>query len=213
MSIANASISPYRSFASRPRFGNIAVQPNGQGHEIQSLIAQLGVKSSKQPSADGLVQMDEPLIDNIAAYGEQAIPYLAAFFNRPQPPIALAEGIYAAQKLAQNKVKGVETLYGYLSRYNASPNPLIQTYLAGFYRRIDQPAAFGPMLGTMIQQSVYNYPLQGDPNRNISEEVGGSVLKIIAKESAKETVKMLLPYLAQLQAPQPATNAFQTSTP
>lgn len=183
------------------------------GQDIQGLIAQLGVQAGERMAENGLLPIDEPLVEAIVAHGEEAILPLMAFFTHPQESVALAEGIYAAQRLAENGVKGVDTLYGPLSRYNASPDALIQIYLAGFYRTIDEPAAFGPLLGTLIHHSLRHYPAQGEPNTNIIEEVGGAILQILARESAKETVKMLLPYLAQLQTPQPATNAFQTPTP
>ena len=172
--------------------------------DIQDLIAELGNENGKDISPDTLVPMNELLIDAIVAYRERAILPLMKFFNQPQRSFALAEGLYTAQKLAENNVKGVETLYGPISRYNASPDALVQIYLAGFYRSIDEPAAFGPLLGTLIRQSVYNYPSQGEPNSNIAEEVGGAILQILARESAKETMKMLRPYLSKLEAVQPA---------
>jgi len=77
----------------------------------------------------------------------------------------------------QNNIKKAKDLYPVLSKYNSTRNPNIQTYLAGIYRKIKVPDAFGPLWAMLIQNSINphkNCPF--DPN----EEIGGAILDYMA---------------------------------
>lgn len=68
-------------------------------------------------------------------------------------------------------------LYPKLSKYNNNKNPNIQTFLAGIYRKIKVPDAFGPLCVMLIQNAI-NPPqdCHFDPN----EEIGGAILDYLA---------------------------------
>jgi len=161
------------------------------------LVARLGSRTQILPN--GLIEFDEPLITQITHFHERAIPPLVAMFKKPPSDRALLEGIRVAEKLADAHTPGVESLYAPLSRWNTHPNPLIQIYLAGLYRRLNLPATVGPMMATLIHQSVMNYPAQGSPANNITEEVGGTILQQFADTTAQSVMKQLMPWLLQME--------------
>ena len=68
-----------------------------------------------------------------------------------------------------------ELIIGVLN--NNTKNPNIQTYLAGIYRKIKVPDAFGPLCVMLIQNAI-NPPqnCHFDPN----EEIGGAILDYLA---------------------------------
>ncbi len=162
------------------------------------LVKRLG--SRTKILSDGLMQFDEPLIDRIARLKKAAISPLASLFRQPPSQAALIEGIRVADRLAEAHVPGVETLYASLSQWNTSPDPLVQIYLAGLYRRLNLPATVGPMMATLVHQSLVNYPAQGSPAKNITEEVGGTILQQFADTTAQSVLKQLKPWLDQMQS-------------
>ncbi len=174
-----------------------AVRPAANAAGLVSLCSQLGQGLSVRP--DGTLQPNEPLIRSIIQYREAAVPLLSnilsqAGYGIPYPSVAtIVETLYTAQRLAQSGVN-TESLYPAASRLNTHPDPLVQIYLAGLYRQLREPAAFGPMLTTLINHAVTQYP-QAPSSWNVSEEVGGTVLQQIANRTAEETVRRLQPYL------------------
>ncbi len=169
---------------------------------LGSLIRQLGQQTRISPQ--GIVQLNTPLIQAIVSYKSQAVPLLGNFLqqqvfeinqNRPQKLPQVIEALYTADQLLEAGVVEAGELYGITSALNTHPNPILQIYLAGFYRKLNRPEAFGPMLSSLVHQAQTQY-YQPLPMLNPSEEVGGTVLSMIAKASAQETVKQLLPYLS-----------------
>ncbi|MBY0451150.1 MAG: hypothetical protein K2X01_11055 [Cyanobacteria bacterium] len=185
----------------RPSIGQFqhsgAVRPATNTTSLVSLCSQLGQGLSARP--DGTLLPNEPLIRSIIQYRDAAVPVLSNILNQagygiPYPSVpAIVETLYTAQRLAQAGVN-TESLYPAASRLNTHPDPLVQIYLAGFYRQLKEPAAFGPMLSTLINQAVTQYP-HPLSSWNVSEEVGGTVLQQIANRTAEETVRRLQPYL------------------
>lgn len=161
------------------------------------LVGRLGSRTQVLPN--GLIEFDEPLMTQIVHFHERAIPALAAMFKHPPSDLALLEGIRVAEKLADTNTPGVETLYAPLSQWNTHPNPMIQIYLAGLYRRLNLPATVGPMLATLMHQSMTNYQAQGSPMQNITEEVGGTILQQFADTTAKSVMTQLAPWLLQME--------------
>ena len=88
----------------------------------------------------------------------------------------IIESLFVVDKMIDKKTKNIEKLYPALSRFNQSQCPHIQTLLAGIYRKIQVPDAFGPLVNMLIQNSKNQYPKPlFDPN----EEIGGAILKYI----------------------------------
>jgi hypothetical protein len=162
------------------------------------LMAQLGRQT--RIDANGLVRMNQPLIAAIVNHREKAVPALADFLDRhlkaPRPhPLVLAEALMTAQKLAEAETPGVQSLYGIASRLNSWPDPIVQTYLGGFYEKLKNEESFGPALSTLVNMAVTRYP-RPNPGRKISidppESMGGAVLSLIAHKTAQETVRQLI---------------------
>ena len=87
------------------------------------------------------------------------------------------EDLYRLNLMLDEGNKDVAELYPTLSKYNDTNSPNIQTYLAGIYRKIKVPDAFGPLCAMLIRNSI-NPPKDCpfDPN----EEIGGAILDYLA---------------------------------
>ena len=94
----------------------------------------------------------------------------------------ILESLYITDKLIDNGVKGVEKMYPALSRFNCTRSPYIQTFLAGIYRKLLIPDAFGPLCAMLLRNSFATKPLANfDPN----EEVGGAILQYMTRFNKK----------------------------
>ena len=94
----------------------------------------------------------------------------------PQSEEDVLESLCALNLLIDEGEKNADKLYPTLSRYNSSKNPNIQTYLAGIYRKIKVPDAFGPLCAMLIRNSLNPPETSFDPN----EEIGGAILDYLA---------------------------------
>ena len=74
-------------------------------------------------------------------------------------------------------INEVKKIYPSLSKYNRTKDPNIQTLLAGVYRKIKVPDAFGPLVVMLIQNAL-NPPTDCDFDSN--EEIGGAILDYLA---------------------------------
>ena len=74
-------------------------------------------------------------------------------------------------------IEETKMLYPVLAKYNNTRSPNIQTYLAGVYRKIKVPDAFGPLCVMLIQNAINPHKdCYFDPN----EEIGGAILDYLA---------------------------------
>ena len=97
--------------------------------------------------------------------------------ENPTSEDEVIEDLYILNCMLDEGEKKVADLYPTLSKYNNTKNPNIQTFLAGIYRKIKVPDAFGPLCVMLIQNAIN--PLQDchfDPN----EEIGGAILDYLA---------------------------------
>lgn len=164
-----------------------------------TLIAQLGLKTVV--SFDGKVQYNEPLVQSIVNCGTMAFPALKTLFLGTANTGALLEGLYVAGKMADAQVPGMAQLYPSLTRWNSHPDPNIQMHLARFYRKINEPKTFGPMLSTAVNYAVNQYPMISSPAYNVIEEVGKTLLSQLVSLTAQETVRQMIfyqPYMQQM---------------
>ena len=95
----------------------------------------------------------------------------------PNSEEEVVEDLYILNTMLDEGEVAVANLYPELSKYNNSKNPNIQTFLAGIYRKIKIPDAFGPLCVMLIQNAI-NPPqnCNFDPN----EEIGGAILDYLA---------------------------------
>ena len=97
--------------------------------------------------------------------------------ENPSSEDEVLEDLYTLNLMLDNGEKDVIKLYPTLSRYNDTNSPNIQTYLAGIYRKIKVPDAFGPLCAMLIRNAI-NPPK--DCNFDPNEEIGGAILDYLA---------------------------------
>jgi len=120
---------------------------------------------------------DKDSVDLIVNKKEQAIPQIKQSLEKPVSEDEVLINLYALNCMLDEGVSGIDELYPTLSKYNNTTSPNIQTYLAGIYRKIKVPDAFGPLCAMLIRNAV-NPPAnqEFDPN----EEIGGAILDYLA---------------------------------
>ena len=107
----------------------------------------------------------------------KTLPEIKTSLENPKSEEEVLEDLYVLNIMLDDGNKDIAELYPTLSKYNNSESPNIQTYLAGIYRKIKVPDAFGPLCAMLIRNST-NPPkdCQFDPN----EEIGGAILDYLA---------------------------------
>lgn len=121
---------------------------------------------------------DKNEVDYFVRQKENALPYLTDILTHSNHEAQITETLYILDRMIDNGTKGIDKLYPVFSRFNNTNSPNIQTFLAGIYRKIQVPDAFGPLVKMLIQNSLQpNNPNQTfDPN----EEIGGVILSYIS---------------------------------
>lgn len=129
---------------------------------------------NKQPNYN---VFNETKVDIFVKQKEAALPYLREILLHSMNEEQIIETLYILNKSIDSGTKGVDKIYYALSRFNNTQSPGIQTYLAGIYRKIQVPDAFGVLVRMLIQNSIkpaIDAPF--DPN----EEIGGAILSYIS---------------------------------
>lgn len=121
---------------------------------------------------------DQNKVDYFVKQKENALPYLTDILEHSNNEAQVTETLYIMDRMLDNGTKGIDKLYPVFSRFNETQSPNIQTFLAGIYRKIQVPDAFGPLCKMLIQNSMKpNNPAQTfDPN----EEIGGAILSYLS---------------------------------
>ncbi len=121
---------------------------------------------------------DNNEVDYFVKQRENALPYLSDILIHSNNEAQVTEALYVMNRLHDSGVKGIEKLYPIFARFNNTESPNIQTFLAGIYRKIQVPDAFGPLVNMLIKNSLKpNNPNQTfDPN----EEIGGAILSYLS---------------------------------
>ena len=97
--------------------------------------------------------------------------------ENPASEEEVLEDLYTLNLMLDEGNQEVKELYPTLSKYNNTNSPNVQTYLAGIYRKIKVPDAFGPLCAMLIRNSI-NPPK--DPQFDPNEEIGGAILDYLA---------------------------------
>jgi len=113
--------------------------------------------------------------DYFVSQKEASLPYLADVLRMSNNEKQIVETLYILNKMLDEGVKGVDKMYPVLARFNNTKSPNIQTFLAGIYRKIQVPDAFGPLVKMLIQNSLNPQTSNFDPN----EEIGGAILSYL----------------------------------
>ena len=105
------------------------------------------------------------------------IAVLKASLENPASKDEIVEDLYILNLMLDEGNEKVAELYPTLSKYNDTRDPNIQTFLAGIYRKIKVPDAFGPLCVMLIQNAINPHKdCSFDPN----EEIGGAILDYLA---------------------------------
>ena len=122
------------------------------------------------------IMVDPVKVDYFVKQKENALPYITDVLTKSNNEAEITETLYITDRLIENGTKGVDNMYPVLSRFNNTNSPNIQTFLAGIYRKIQVPDAFGPLVAMLFRNSVNPQPSNFDPN----EEIGGAILAYLS---------------------------------
>ncbi len=121
--------------------------------------------------------VDQNKLDVFVKQGENALPYITDVLLHSNNEVQITETLYILDRMIDNGAKNIDKLYPVLSRFNNTKSPNIQTFLAGIYRKIQVPDAFGPLVKMLIQNAINPVPTPFfDPN----EEIGGAILSYLS---------------------------------
>ena len=121
--------------------------------------------------------VDQNKVDVFVKQGESALPYISDVLSHSNNEEQITETLYILDRMIDSGTKNIDKMYPVLSRFNNTRSPNIQTFLAGIYRKIQVPDAFGPLVKMLIQNSQNPYPNAFfDPN----EEIGGAILSYLS---------------------------------
>lgn len=128
------------------------------------------------------ILVDNNKVDTFVKQGENALPYISDVLQHSNNETQITETLYILDRMIDGGVKNIDKMYPVLSRFNNAKSPNIQTFLAGIYRKIQVPDAFGPLVKMLVQNSLNPNPSPFfDPN----EEIGGAILSYISPEFRK----------------------------
>lgn len=121
---------------------------------------------------------DKNEVDYFVKQKENALPYLTDILEHSNNEAQVTETLYIMDRMIDNGTKGIDKLYPVFAKFNNTKSPNIQTFLAGIYRKIQVPDAFGPLVKMLIQNSMESQNPQQhfDPN----EEIGGAILSYLS---------------------------------
>ncbi len=129
---------------------------------------------------------NEMRVNTLAKEGKNALPYLKEYLKTSNDEKGVLEALSVIDKMADNKVDGLDKMYPYLSRFNNTNSPDIQVMLSGIYRKILVPDAFGPLCKMLHKQIVYPNSKYFDP----TEETGGAILEYLRSYGAQNLYKI-----------------------
>lgn len=118
------------------------------------------------------VLVDQAKVDYFVRQREQALPYIAEILGHSNNEAQITETLYIFNRMLDEGVNDTKRMYPVLARFNNTQSPNIQTFLAGIYRKMQIPDAFGPLVKMLIQNSMRPQTSNFDPN----EEIGGAIL-------------------------------------
>lgn len=136
-------------------------------------IFQLGQGVEMPNSKRNYCKFNEERVNEILKNPNEALPLVDNFLNNAKSEAQVVEALYVVDRMAENKIEGVDKLYPTLSKFNRTTSPNIQVLLAGIYRKTLVPDAYGPLHRMLAQQIFYPNSPYFDP----TEEIGGAILE------------------------------------
>lgn len=145
-----------------------------------NLLPQLGKNVSLPNKDHNYTIYNQRLVKELCAKREKALPFLDNFLKTTNDEKAVCEALYTIDRMCDLKVKGIDKMYGTLSRFNRTDSPNIQVLLAGIYRKTQVPDGFGPLVNMLVANTQKAPHPYFDP----SEEIGGAILEYIKNYSS-----------------------------
>lgn len=121
---------------------------------------------------------DKNEVDYFVKQKENALPYLSDILMHSNNEGQVTETLYIIDRMLDNGTKGIDKMYPVFSKFNDTNSANIQTYLAGIYRKIQVPDAFGPLCKMLIKNSMQ--PDSTNKTFDPDEEIGGAILSYIS---------------------------------
>ena len=155
-----------------------SVQPYNNIAQMPYIMPPVNSQNSIQmpQGARNHILVDPVKVDYFVKQKENALPYITNILANSDNEAEITETLYITDRLIENGTKGIEKMYPVLSRFNNTNSANIQTFLAGIYRKIQVPDAFGPLVAMLFRNSVNPPQTNFDPN----EEIGGAILAYIS---------------------------------
>ena len=124
----------------------------------------------------------ESKVDLFVKIDKYALPLISETLQKSNNEAEVTENLYILDRMLDSGCQNIDKMYPVLSRFNNTKSPNIQTFLAGIYRKIQVPDAFGPLVKMLIQNSIN--PM-GSPYFDANEEIGGAILSYLSDRFRK----------------------------
>lgn len=106
---------------------------------------------------------DEKKVNYYVSQKERALPYLKKILQTSQDEKEIIEALYILDRMIDEGTKGIPAMYPILAKFNNTESPNIQSFLAGIYRKIQVPDAFGPLVAMLIRNSISTWAKEHHP--------------------------------------------------
>ena len=136
-------------------------------------VLRLGIGVEMPNPERNYCKFNEDRVNEILKNPDEALPVIELFLNNAHTEKQVLEALYVVDRMAEEKIEGVDKLYPTLSKFNRTTSPNIQVMLSGIYRKTLVPDAYGPLHRMLYQQIVYPNSPYFDP----TEEIGGAILE------------------------------------
>lgn len=152
---------------------------------LSTLIPQIGMAVQLPDGNRNYTLFNQNLVKQITDYKEAALPHLWNYLSVVQEEKQAAEGLYILDRMIEAGVKGIDKFYPVICRFDRTSSPTIQVLLAGIYRKIKVPDAFGPLMSMLIKNTFQPPNVSFDPN----QEIGGALLELLRNNAANDLYK------------------------
>ena len=148
-------------------------------------VLRLGIGVEMPNPERNYCKFNEDRVNEILKNPDEALPVIELFLNNAHTEKQVLEALYVVDRMAEEKIEGVDKLYPTLSKFNRTTSPNIQVMLSGIYRKTLVPDAYGPLHRMLYQQIVYPNSPYFDP----TEEIGGAILEYNRSYGVKNLYK------------------------
>lgn len=142
---------------------------------IQNNVARLGQNVTFPNAQRNYCTYDDKKTTELVNAAEEALPYIDTFLKSATTEEQVLDSLQVLDKMLDKDVKGIDKMYPTLAKFNDVTSPNVQVMLAGIYRKILVPDAFGPLCKMLIRQTLTPNSPFFDP----TEEIGGAIYEYL----------------------------------